>query len=52
MDNKIITISILGVGARGGEAYGRYIHESKDRKSLACATQTNSVLKSMAKLLK
>lgn len=31
MSNKILTVSILGVGARGGEAYGRYIHENADK---------------------
>ena len=28
---KILTVSILGVGARGGEAYGTYINECKDK---------------------
>ncbi len=28
---KILTISILGVGARGGESYGRYIHACTDK---------------------
>ena len=28
---KIITVSIIGVGSRGGEAYGRYINELKDK---------------------
>ena len=28
---KKITVSILGVGARGGEAYGKYISECKDK---------------------
>jgi len=31
MSNKILTVSILGVGARGGESYGRYIHENADK---------------------
>ena len=41
MDKKIITISILGVGARGGEAYGRYIHESKDRFKIVSLCDPN-----------
>ena len=28
---KIVTISIIGVGGRGGEAYGRYIVTLKDK---------------------
>ena len=31
MKDKIITVSIIGVGARGGEAYGRYIAKLKDK---------------------
>ena len=31
MGNKIITVSIIGLGGRGGEAYGRYIVEQKDK---------------------
>ena len=30
-NNKIITVSIIGVGARGGNAYGVYINELKDK---------------------
>ena len=30
MMKKIITVSIIGVGARGGEAYGRYIAKKSD----------------------
>ncbi len=41
MDKKIITISILGVGARGGEAYGRYIHASKDRFKIVSLCEPN-----------
>ena len=29
--NKIVTVSIIGLGGRGGEAYGRYIVEQKDK---------------------
>ncbi len=31
MGNKIVTVSIIGLGGRGGEAYGRYIAEQKDK---------------------
>ena len=31
MGKSIITVSIIGVGARGGEAYGRYFHKLSDR---------------------
>ena len=31
MDKKSITISIIGVGARGAIAYGEYIHSCKDK---------------------
>lgn len=34
MPNKVLTVSIIGVGARGGETYGRYIHSLKDRYSI------------------
>ena len=29
--SKIVTVSIIGLGGRGGEAYGRYIIEQKDK---------------------
>ena len=31
MNTKILTMSIIGVGARGGEAYGRYIYKCADK---------------------
>lgn len=31
MDRKIITVSIIGVGLSGGEAYGRYLYQAKDK---------------------
>ena len=31
MNTKILTMSIIGVGGRGGEAYGRYIHGCTDK---------------------
>ena len=41
MENKIITISIIGVGARGAEAYGRYIHASKDKFKIVSICDVN-----------
>ena len=38
---QIITISIIGVGARGGEAYGRYIHASKDKFKIVSLCDVN-----------
>ena len=31
MNRKIVTVSIIGLGGRGGEAYGRYISLLKDK---------------------
>ena len=31
MNKKIVTVSIIGVGGRGGEAYGRYVSLLKDK---------------------
>ncbi len=31
MDRKIITVAIIGVGLSGGEAYGRYLYQAKDK---------------------
>lgn len=41
MDKQIISISILGVGARGGEAYGRYIYECKDKFKIISLCEPN-----------
>ncbi len=41
MSEKIITVSIIGVGARGAEAYGRYIYESKDRFKITSLCEPN-----------
>ena len=41
MANKIITVSIIGVGARGGEAYGRYINRLKDKYKIVALCDTN-----------
>ena len=42
MNEKIITFSILGVGARGAEAYGRYIFDSKDRFQIVSICDMNA----------
>ena len=39
--NKIITVSIIGVGARGGEAYGRYINKSVDKFNIVSLCDVN-----------
>ena len=36
-----ITVSILGVGARGGEAYGKYIHECADKYNIVALCDAN-----------
>ena len=36
-----ITVSILGVGARGGEAYGKYIHECADKYEVVSLCDVN-----------
>ena len=41
MENRIITISIIGVGARGAEAYGRYIHACKDKFKIVSLCDVN-----------
>lgn len=41
MDKKIITISIIGVGARGAEAYGRYIYSLKDQYKIVSLCDVN-----------
>lgn len=41
MKNNIITISIIGVGARGAEAYGRYIHACKDKFKIVSLCDVN-----------
>ena len=38
---KIITVSIIGVGARGGEAYGRYIYSLKDKYKIVALCDVN-----------
>ena len=31
MANKILTVAILGVGARGGDTYGMLVHQANDK---------------------
>lgn len=38
---KIITVSIIGVGARGGEAYGRYLAALKDKFKIVSLCDPN-----------
>ena len=37
----LITVSILGVGARGGEAYGKYIHACADKYKIVTLCDKN-----------
>ena len=41
MAEKIITISIIGVGARGAVAYGEYIHSLKDKYKIVSLCDVN-----------
>ncbi len=41
--SKIVTVSIIGVGARGGEAYGRYMSTLKDKYSIVSLCDINPV---------
>ena len=43
MSKRIVEVSIIGVGARGGEAYGRYLNESKDRFRIVSLCDTDPV---------
>ncbi len=38
---KIVTVSVIGVGARGGEAYGRYIHKCKEKFRIVSLCDVN-----------
>lgn len=40
-NNKIVTVSIIGVGARGGEAYGTYINSLKDKFKIVSICDIN-----------
>lgn len=41
--NKIVTVSIIGLGGRGGEAYGRYLVEQKEKFQIASVCDINPV---------
>ncbi len=41
--NKIVTVSIIGLGGRGGEAYGRYLVEQTDKFKITNVCDINSV---------
>ena len=41
MSEKMITISIIGVGARGAEAYGRYIYSLKNQYKITSLCDVN-----------
>ena len=43
MENKIVTVSIIGLGGRGGEAYGRYIVQQKDKFKITHICDINHV---------
>lgn len=41
MSEKVITVSILGTGARGGEAYGQYMFALKERYKIVAICDIN-----------
>ena len=41
--SKIVTVSIIGLGGRGGEAYGRYMIEQKDKFAITHICDINHV---------
>lgn len=43
MTNKIVTVSIIGLGGRGGEAYGRYLIKQKDKFKITHICDINPV---------
>ncbi len=43
MNKKIVTVSIIGLGGRGGEAYGRYMAELKDKFRITHLCDINHV---------
>lgn len=43
MNDKKVTVSIIGVGGRGGEAYGRYINTLRDKFQLVSLCEINPV---------
>ena len=43
MDERIITLSIIGVGARGGDAYGSYFYKLKDKYKIVSLCDINPI---------
>ncbi len=43
MNKKIVTVSIIGLGGRGGEAYGRYLITQKDKFKITHICDINAV---------
>ena len=43
MENKIVTVSIIGLGGRGGEAYGRYLAQQKGKFEITHICDINHV---------
>ncbi len=43
MEKKIVTVSIIGLGGRGGEAYGRYLITQKDKFKITHMCDINPV---------
>ena len=43
MKKPIVTVSIIGLGGRGGEAYGRYLIEQKDKFKIVSVCDINDV---------
>lgn len=43
MENKIVSVSIIGLGGRGGEAYGRYLIMKKDQFKITHVCDVNSI---------
>ena len=43
MNKPIVTVAIIGLGGRGGEAYGRYLVEQKDKFKIVSVCDINDV---------
>ena len=43
MNKKIVTVSIIGLGGRGGESYGRYLITQKDKFKITHICDINAV---------
>ena len=43
MEKKIVTVSIIGLGGRGGEAYGRYLMKLQDKFKITHICDINPV---------